>query len=129
MRKHLIIIDDDPIFRLLTIKMISKLDLPDLKLHECENGQVGIRALEQLSEVNENVSVFLDINTPVLNGWEFLEKSKQNNYFNIKNLQVFIISSSTDDDDIDKANNHNIVKRFIHKPLKLSKLKSILVES
>lgn len=128
MFQHLIIIDDDPIFRLLTAKMVSKLDSLSLDQKLCENGKVGIRALDRLSDTNEKVIVFLDINTPVLNGWEFLDELNKKNNFNIKNISVFIVSSSTDEDDIKKANNYDIVTKFIHKPLKSSTIKSILLE-
>ena len=129
MKLHLFIIDYDPIFRLLTTRLISKLEVPFLEIHECENGEIGIEALQKLSDTNEKIIIFLDINMPVLNGWDFLEILNQKDSFNIQNISIFIVSSSIDKNDILKAESYELVKQFIAKPMDLQTIKSIIIES
>ena len=126
---HILIIDDDPIFRMITVKMITFLDVTFLKVQDCEDGDIGLDSLERLSGTKHRVIVFLDINLPVLNGWSFLDNLKKNKYYNIKDISVFILSSSIDDSDKTKANSYEIVKRFIQKPLDLLTIRSIVIEN
>ncbi|MEX2566293.1 MAG: response regulator [Cyclobacteriaceae bacterium] len=128
MQTYIFIIDDDPIFRRITVKMISKLDKEFFIIKECEDGEIGIKELERLSNSEERIIIFLDINMPVLNGWEFLDKLIQNENYNIKDVRVFIVSSSTDKIDIIKAQNYPLVKQFIHKPMDLITIKAIVSE-
>lgn len=126
MKTTILIIDDDPIFRLMTHKMIQILKKDALEIKECENGRTGIKAFENLNYSAEKVIVFLDINMPILNGWEFLEKLNQ--ILNAKNhlVEVFIVSSSTDKNDENKSKTYKLVKEFLSKPLNIDIISKIL---
>jgi CheY-like chemotaxis protein len=126
MTKHLIIIDDDRIFRLLTVIMAKNMAVSSLKLYEFEDGELGINGVGKLSNTKEKVIILLDINMPVLNGWGFLDQLKVNKYFNIENIELYIVSSSIDESDITKANGYEIVKKFIHKPINQNTIKTIV---
>ena len=61
--------------------------------------------------------IFLDINMPVMDGWEFLE-----NFIKIspnfrKNVQVYMLSSSIDDRDVERARQHEAVDDYLTKPM------------
>ncbi len=129
MYTQIIILDDDPIFRLITIKMIKMLEIASLKIHECNDGETGLSLLEQLTETNDKVIIFLDINLPFIDSWNFLERLKTKNNFDIKNLLLYLVSSSTDHSDILKAKNYGVIKEFLHKPLNLFTIKSIITEN
>ena len=59
--------------------------------------------------------IVLDINMPVMNGWEFLDKL---NTIAIKPLvKVIIVTSSIDSSDKDKAKEYDQVFEFMEKPL------------
>lgn len=115
MRKEIILIDDDPILRLVVQKMIHHID-SSVICHHCENGEVGLRVLEPFLNSNSPIMVMLDINMPILDGWSFLE-SLENKDIDIKDIQLYIVSSSTDESDRLKAKNYSLVKNFLHKPL------------
>ena len=73
---------------------------PLIELHTAEN---GLRLLELL-EVQENGMpdlIFLDINMPVMNGWECLRKLKEHGEF--KNIPVIVYSTSSVQRDINMA--------------------------
>ncbi len=66
---------------------------------------------------NENAVLFLDINMPVMNGWEFLDRFDELDT-SIKNrLKIYILSSSVDKRDIEKAKANKNVVHYLIKPL------------
>jgi CheY-like chemotaxis protein len=125
MEKELFIIDDDNIYRMIVARMISRVDA-GLFITQCENGKIGLSILEQKSNIKSEVIVLLDINMPILNGWGFLEEVAQQNFFDIKLLKIYIVSSSTDKSDLLKAEKYNFVKGFLHKPLSKEDIASIV---
>lgn len=128
MHTHIIIIDDDLIIRLLIIKMLSRLEIAFPKISQCENGKLGLDELVKIAETKDPVIVFLDINMPVLDGWGFIEIFEQNNCYGIQDINLFIVSSSTDEDDVKKAKEYDCVRQFIHKPLEFHTLKRLLMD-
>lgn len=126
MTTHLVIIEDDAIFRLITIKMVERIGVKSLKLYECEHGEIGINAIEGLTNTKDKVIVLLDINMPVLDGWGFLDSLQQNKNYAIENITVYVVSSSTDNSDMEKATSYGSVRKFLHKPINPSTIKTIL---
>jgi CheY-like chemotaxis protein len=59
---------------------------------------------------------------PVLNGWEFLVELKQMDIAVVEQFDIYILSSSVDQRDMDKAKSDPHVIDFISKPLKKEKL-------
>lgn len=68
--------------------------------------------------------VLLDINMPVMDAWDFLDKMDQLLYE--AKVSVFILSSSINPKDIEKSNEYNSVLKYIQKPLSLDKIATIL---
>ncbi|WP_223170262.1 response regulator [Maribacter aquimaris] len=111
------IIDDDPIFVYGTKVLLN---------HNCsfcttvivhENGQEALEDLTSMINKGEQLPdvIFLDLNMPVMDGWEFLDEFVKLPLENIPRL--YIVSSSIDQRDIEKAHTYTIVKDFIVKPL------------
>ncbi len=113
------IIDDDPVFVLLFKKIMQKIGQFETVLN-FENGQL---ALDDLIEKFNNKEpfpdiIFLDINMPVMDGWEFL-KALEKYEFKDK-LNIYMVSSSIDPTEIKKSKKFKTVKRFISKPVSAS---------
>jgi len=66
--------------------------------------------------------ILLDINMPIMNGWEFLDEYTRLNIDPSGKSKVFIISSSVFSNDINKARSYPLVKDFISKPLNVDKI-------
>lgn len=113
----IVLIDDDPISTFVTEKLISKNIRIPHQIYKYDN---AVNALKELENINPNY-LFLDLNMPEMTGWDFLEefdpgKSKP---------EVYILSSSVDERDIDKARNYSLVKKYLSKPLIKKYIKTI----
>lgn len=80
-------------------------------------------ALEDLFESKNYPDViFLDINMPEMNGWEFLDalliQGKSGNHF----PDIYMLSSSLDPADRMRAENNSLVRGFISKPFEVDNL-------
>ena len=74
------------------------------------------------SAIEENTILLLDINIPQMTGWQFLEWF-DNAPADIKNsITIYMVSSSIDPGDIERANTNPYIKEFLIKPLKVTQL-------
>lgn len=77
-------------------------------------------------EVDEHNIMLVDIQMPVMNGFDLVEAfEKLPEYIRAK-YTVYIISSSINENDLIRANEYVSVKKFINKPLTMAYLNSIL---
>ncbi|MGM0580014.1 MAG: response regulator [Bacteroidota bacterium] len=89
------------------------------------NGKDAVDYFETYFNANKHYCVLLDINMPILNGWEFMDHIIQKGMSN--NVSVIILTSSINSADREKAKGYDIVIDYIEKPLSaeyLSQLKS-----
>lgn len=61
--------------------------------------------------------IFLDLNMPIMDGWNFLDKYKEFSTCMAKDIDIYILSSSTDAREIKRAEQYPFVKGFFSKPL------------
>lgn len=122
------IIDDDSIYINLIKKIIDTKKLCK-NLLVFNNGKEGIdyfeAILNNLSEENIPEIIFLDLNMPIMDGWEFLER-----FTNIKNkfnkvITLYIVSSSINPEDIDRAKSMINVEDYLIKPVSINYLENI----
>ena len=62
--------------------------------------------------------IFLDINMPVMNGWQFLEQFKEVQPSFNKEIVIYSVSSSFDDRDINRSKEYTEVTDYIIKPVR-----------
>lgn len=125
MNKTIYVIDDDPLVRLIVEKMMSRVD-GSLTFVHCENGKVGLDKLSEYPNDFSDCIVLLDLNMPILDGWGFLDGIQARHLKDYHLLSLYILSSSTDRGDVEKAKQYSLVKRFYHKPLSLDDITKIL---
>lgn len=121
-------IDDDEINNFIAQKLISK-SLIDTKITVFTNGEDGLSFLKKGINNESNLPdiIFLDLNMPTMNGWDFLDIYEKDILpFIIKKTIIHIISSSVYRNDILKAENYNFIDKFISKPLSVDKIKELL---
>jgi len=121
-----LLVEDDPITIMVCERIIKMTSFAE-KVTSCQNGKI---AFDYLLSLRENGIVpkiiFLDINMPVMNGWDFLsEFDKVKSDF--KELPyIYLLSSTVDPEDFLKAKNYLLVKDFISKPLSKEILEKIV---
>lgn len=69
--------------------------------------------------------LFLDINMPVMDGWDFLEEFAKLKPSLNKNVTIYIVSSSIDPIDIEKAKSMSDVSQYIIKPININQFEKI----
>jgi CheY-like chemotaxis protein len=126
------IIDDDKIYvnlvrKIIEIKKLSK------NLIIFKNGREALeyfqKNLSSLSEDSLPEIIFLDLNMPIMDGWEFL-----NEFIKIKNelskkIQLYVVSSSIDPRDLERAKSFNMVTDYLIKPIELKKFEKIFAKN
>lgn len=127
LKSRVFIIDDDPIHQRIAQIMISKHNLFD----EYFSYTDAQKALDFLQENKKNEEILpdvilLDLNMPVLDGWDFLETFESLIKEFKKNIRVFIVSSSVDEKDLIRSKSYVAVKGFISKPLSPDIIRSII---
>ena len=114
-----LLIDDDITINYFHNRIIQKNELTNSILIS-QNGKEGIQRIKELNSVcdtNEKILIFLDLNMPIMNGWEFLEELKNLNDSLQLNYKIFVLSSSINPDDRKKAENNPLVTGYLSKPL------------
>jgi|GEM_PF-2007619 CheY-like chemotaxis protein len=119
---NFILIDDDPVTNLINKKIIQ------IACGDKENTITTFlnpeKALEYLNTIpfykTGEYIIFLDINMPEMNAWQFLDYLGNQNEFKIN-----ILSSSIARFDINKAENHKLVRDYICKPPSVPNLKNV----
>ena len=71
--------------------------------------------------------IFLDLNMPVVNGWQFLQQYEVIKEQIPKKIKIYVVSSSINDSEINQATSNINVEGFLSKPLKPEALKEILM--
>lgn len=121
--KKICIIDDDEIF-LLVSKSIIKNESFAENILEFSDGKYALDYFkENIDSTDLPEVIILDINMPLMDGWEFLEALEKLNITH--KFKIFISSSSIDPSDIQRAAKNPHIISFIDKPLNPNKLEII----
>ncbi|MBP6303568.1 MAG: response regulator [Bacteroidia bacterium] len=125
--KTLCLVDDDDIFQLITQRVIAQTNLVDT-IKVFSN---GLDAMDFLRSVAQNAAqlpeiILLDLNMPVMDGWEFLEEFTLLKPRLEKKITIYVVSSSIAPSDIQRAEAINEVTDYIIKPITTEKLLDML---
>lgn len=121
MALNILIIDDSATTRSVIKKTLNLAGIPLGEIHEAANGKEGLNCLhDQWIDL-----VFVDINMPVMNGVEFVEK--KNDDPALKSIPVVIVSTDNTVARQEQLRAHG-VQAFVRKPFTPEELKKIVAD-
>ena len=121
---NIYLIDDDSIVNMVSKRTIEKNGFAE-KIHVHQNAVNALEKLRDLKEENpEEIPqiIFLDINMPEMNGWEFLDEFEKFEKSVKEKCSIYMLTSSIDTADIKRSQTYSCVKDFVTKPLTKDKL-------
>ena len=124
----LFLVDDDTTYTFLTELLI-------IKSNKVKQVQVFNDARKAIDSLRSNIKnnellpevIFLDLNMPIMNGWDFLKEFKLIKTNLHKKIIIYIVTSSINPVDFEKAILTENVVDFIIKPITKEKF-NILIE-
>jgi CheY-like chemotaxis protein len=124
---NVFVIDDDKVFHFIIKKLLASNNI-NVEPRFFENGLQAIEGIKinlQKEEAPPDL-ILLDINMPILDGWEFLEEFKMLKKRLQKEITIYIISSSDNIVDRNRAKDFkDEIKDYFLKPITVDGLKSI----
>jgi len=115
--RNYIIVDDDPINNIIC-KMQLEIALGAINIKTFELPEEGLEFIEkEFVKSPVPTILFLDINMPSISGWEFLDQYEKFTEGVKTQIAIYILSSSVDPRDKDKATANKYIKGFLSKPL------------
>jgi CheY-like chemotaxis protein len=123
-RPLICIIDDDKIFR-FTLKRVINHNKQAERIITFSDGEKVIQYLRTNKNTTENIPdiIFLDVNMPIMDGWQFMEEYASIKADIKKKVNIFMWSSSVNPIDIERASKICEISDYIIKPVKLEDVK------
>lgn len=115
-----ILIDDDDVNNMIS-RLTIKTTWPDVEVVTFSNPVMALNFFQNDLNVKNSESteiiVLLNLNMPLMSGWEFLEK-----FGGLKDelksaITIYILTSSLDHRDLEKSQLNKYIREFISKPL------------
>ena len=122
MSYSVVVVDDDEIILFLHSKIIKAVGLHDSP-RTFNSGTKALDFFDSLSNDEEPILLFLDINMPVMDGWGLLDIIHEEG-FN-KKIEVIMVTSSVEQEDKDKAASYSKIIHFVEKPFSKADLQEL----
>ncbi|MFN5773043.1 response regulator [Flavobacterium sp.] len=117
MKTHFCIIDDDELFLKLG-KMYLEMGTCTSSVTLFNDATEALKAIENREEsLDQRYVVFLDLNMPSLNGFGFLEALEKKPKLLHKNIQIYVLTSSINHEDIERIKQYKSVTEYLNKPM------------
>lgn len=118
MNRNFIVVDDDQTNNFLCMKIITTV-FPDSNVQTFSDPETALVYINNMfgNATDGNAVLFLDINMPTLSGWDFLEEFERFDTGIKGQLKIYMLTSSVDERDKDRAAENKNVCGYIEKPL------------
>jgi CheY-like chemotaxis protein len=130
----ILLVDDDATSNFLTRMLIEDMELAN-RIYTAQNGAEALELIKgqciSSEQVDDNYCpelILLDINMPIMDGFEFLEELQKLKDLRHKDTKIVILTSSTNAKDLERAQSYAVYK-YLQKPLTEEKLLTIRGDS
>ncbi|WKN31456.1 response regulator [Porifericola rhodea] len=122
------IVDDDPTHVYITKRQVLMTGMVET-IMICSNGKEAYDKMKAIMGAGETLPelILLDLNMPVWDGWQFLEE-----FIKIpveQKIMIYLLTSSTSEEDLQKADSYNLTSNYLIKPITYDQLKQVFQES
>lgn len=117
-----LLIEDNLIDQLVTKQLLKKILNID-QVFVANNGLEGLQWIIKNKNARKEIIILLDIQMPTMNGFEFLELFETLNEEIKKEIQIYVLSSTLDADEIEEIKKSSYVTGFLNKPFPIEELK------
>jgi len=121
------IIDDDDIYQFTVTRTIKANNIAK-KILVFSDGEAAIDFLTDNISNNEHLPdiIFLDLNMPIMDGWEFLEEYIKLKPRVGKKITIYLVTSSVDPADTERAKKIAEVSDYLVKPIQPGQLRELV---
>lgn len=126
--RKICIIDDDEIYLFMMSRKLHMIN-PEIAIYSYSNGKKAARAFQNMEPEDLPDIIFLDINMPVMDGWEFMDFYNRTTTDNSKEISVYMVSSSLYPGDIHKAKEIENISGYLTKPVCTNSLQKIILNA
>jgi CheY-like chemotaxis protein len=126
--KFVMLIDEDEIDNIINQKIIESNNFSE-KVLVFQTGTEALDFLRTNAKTADNLPdlIFLDINMPIMDGFQFLEEFEKLDAPILDKSKIIMLSSSISPRDIDRAASNRFVKKYLNKPLNSRYLQAITI--
>ncbi|MBC7922079.1 MAG: response regulator [Ferruginibacter sp.] len=131
-----LIVDDDQASIFLTQMVLEEMRITN-EIHTADTGKDALVFLEKnvalisrddRTEPAEQPNlIFLDINMPVMDGFEFLDHFEKMHASHATDFHVVLLTTSINERDVDKAKKYNVVS-YMEKPITEEKINIVILK-
>lgn len=114
---------EDNLIDQLVIKQLFKKVLNIDQISIVNNGREGLQWINE-NKNQESLIILLDIQMPIMNGFEFLEEFDKLNNEIKKETQIYVLSSTLDSDEILRIKQNRCVTGFLNKPFSIEEFRN-----
>lgn len=122
---NIFLVDDDQIYQFTAKKTLESMGLSG-KISVFSDGQEAIQFIREHLSSSEKLPdvIFLDINMPVMDGWQFVEEYQKLQLS--KKVALYMVSSSVDESDMKRSKDYGVIDDYIIKPVGRSRFEELL---
>ncbi|MCE3282834.1 MAG: Response regulator receiver domain protein [Chitinophagaceae bacterium] len=126
---RIFLVDDDHIYQFTAKKTLEAMGFAE----QVDVFPDGEKALDFIREHASNPAIlpdiiFLDINMPIMDGWQFVEEFQKLD-LGSKKVDLYMVSSSVDEADQERSRKYQVINDYIIKPVGRTRFEQLITEA
>ena len=124
----LLLVDDDIITTFIHQSLLRKLNICE-RIETAVNGEEALKKLSGIHDLDSNCPklIFLDINMPVMDGFQFMEAFNELNFSKKDQITIVVLTTSLNENDVQRMGKLG-VKYYLQKPLKDTQIIKLMAD-